>query len=306
MATVIRTVRQTAFDGHLSELFRILPRRLFEEFRSAAEKYGNVEELRCRKDKRAFITAGGENIMLDTVTDGEDMGRMFNAVCQGSVYAHKDTLLEGYVTVGNGIRVGICGRAVTDGGRMIGVYDISGLNLRLPSQRGIDGEPVCRLLREGAGVLIYSPPGVGKTTLLRGVIKKMASGDRAVRVCVIDTRGELSSEKMGENISVDVLTGYPRGKGIEIATRSMNAQLIVCDEIGDLSEADSIIAAQNCGVPIVATAHSDSIFALMRRTGIRRLHDAAVFDYYVGISRKKGVFDLEYSICKREDADDPF
>ena len=80
----------------------------------------------------------------------------------------------------------------------------------------------------------------------------------------------------------------------------MSPQLIVCDEIGSESEAEAIEAAANCGVPILAAAHGDSVETLLCRQGIGRLHRAAVFSNYVGISRHGGRF--EYVITSREDA----
>jgi stage III sporulation protein AA len=129
----------------------------------------------------------------------------------------------------------------------------------------------------------------------------MASGFSPWRVAVIDTRGELSFSLSGEGLCLDVLSGYPRGIGIEIATRTMNAQLIVCDEIGDTREAEAIMAAQNCGVPFLATAHADSIRELLKRTGIAKLHEARVFGCYVGIKRRGS--DFNYTFTEWEDAD---
>ena len=222
------------------------------------------------------------------------------------MYAHRDSISSGYLSLGDGVRVGICGRASVDGGRVIGVYDISGLNIRIPRRFGRLGAPVCRALREArglSGILIYAPPGVGKTTLLRGVIAQMASGEKPVRVAVIDTRGELGFSLDETSLCVDILTGYPRKIGIEIATRTMNAQLIVCDEIGEESEAQAIIASQNSGVPFLATAHADSLEGLLRRSGIHKLHTAHVFGAYVGIRRRFSGADFDYSFTSWEEAD---
>ena len=101
---------------------------------------------------------------------------------------------------------------------------------------------------------------------------------------------------------MDVLTGYPRPRGIEIATRTMNAQLIVCDELGDAAEAEAIVAAQNCGVPFVASAHGDSVAGLLRRTGILRLHRAGVFGAYVGIRRPPWGGEFSYTVTEWEEA----
>jgi hypothetical protein len=106
----------------------------------------------------------------------------------------------------------------------------------------------------------------------------MASGISPWRVSIIDTRGELALSFDGSGATVDLLTGYPKSVGIEIAARTMNPELMVCDEIGDAEEARAIIGAQNCGVPLLASAHGADLGGLLRRTGIRELHIAGVFD----------------------------
>jgi stage III sporulation protein AA len=81
----------------------------------------------------------------------------------------------------------------------------------------------------------------------------------------------------------------------------MNAQLILCDEIGNDREAEAVLAAANCGVPIVATAHAASVGQLLMRPGFDVLHSAGVFASYVGIRRRTGSSDYLYDICRRKD-----
>ena len=101
---------------------------------------------------------------------------------------------------------------------------------------------------------------------------------------------------------LDVLSGYPRGKGIGIATRTMAAQVIVCDEIGDLLEAQEIVAAHTGGVPLVATAHATSVRELLSRPALRLLHEARCFGAYVGIGRDTGEFRYTFDVVDRESA----
>lgn len=277
---------------------QILPPRLYAEVERISKECISLDEIRIRAGRRASVTSFGKNILLESVTDAQTVGHIMEKICEGSLYAHADTISRGYVTLSGGIRIGVVGRAAVSGDRIIGVYDISALCIRLP--RGIMrvGAPVCVLLREmkgNSGVLIYAPPGQGKTTLLRAVAAEMASGENPWRVIVVDSRGELGLSLDSPELCLEVMTGYPRAEGMEIAVRSMNAQLVVCDEIGDVSEAEAIIAAQNCGVPLLASAHGESVEGILRRTGIKKLHSAGIFGAYVGIKRKVGC-DYEYSV----------
>ena len=229
-------------------VIELLPTRLRVELDSLCRRGLPIEEIRLRSDRAASVTACGENIMLSSVLFGSELSNIFERICEGSLYAHADTIRQGYVTVSGGVRVGVTGRAAVSRGEVVGVYDVSALCFRLPRRVQGIGEPVCRLLRvmeRGRGVLVYSPPGEGKTTLLRAVASSMAGGEVPWRVVVVDTRGELGYALEDPSLCLEVMTGYPKALGMEIAARTMNAQLIVCDEIGGEEEAEAILAVQN-------------------------------------------------------------
>lgn len=310
MATVIHSTKRQEKERLLPPFLRaFLPYRLNDEIEGMRGRIATVEELRLRCDRASSLTTRDGNVMLRTVLSRMEMDGILQHLCDGSLYAHSGTICQGYVTLQDGIRVGICGRATVEDGRIIGVYGVTGLNFRIPARYRRVGESVCTLLENMKGmqgVLIYSPPGVGKTTLLRSVAAKMASGETPLRVAVVDTRGEIAPFLDDPSLCVDILSGYPKKEGIEIACRTLNAQLIVCDEIGGVDEAAAIVASQNSGVPFVASAHADCVEGLLRRTSIRLLHEARIFGYYVGIRRRASGGDFIYDVTDWEEANARF
>ena len=305
MALTLLNQNQKRRDLYPSVLDGFLPYRLIKELREFGQ-IKKIEEIRLRAAGRCSLTTERGNVFLRTELAAKELDDVLARMCGYSLYAHKETINSGYLTLEGGIRVGICGRAAISDGSIFGVYDISALNIRLPSPIRSLGEPVCRLIRGmcgSAGVLIYSPPGVGKTTLLRSVAYNMSSGAEPWRVALIDTRGELGCFEELRGASMDVLSGYPKGVGIEIAARTMNPQLMVCDEIGGEGEAKAIASAQNCGVPLLASAHGDSIRGLLRRSEIYSLHMAGIFGAYVRIERVADRRDYRYTFTTAEEAD---
>ena len=290
----------------------LLPYELTARLLREAGTAEPIEEIRLRAGREASLTVGGRNRMTSAVLTSEELTAILTHMCGGSLYAFDDTIREGYVTLRGGIRVGVAGRAVCEGGRIIGVREVSSLCIRLPHpHRGV-GREICRLLRclnrgdsAPRGILLYAPPGEGKTTLLRGVAVGLSGGDgeAPLRTVAVDTRGELGFETEGRGLCLDVLRGYPRARGVEIATRTLSAQVILCDEIGDTEEALSLISTHHGGVPLIATAHGGTVRELLYRTGIRLLHEARLFGAYVGI-RRNGAGDFTYRVTPWEQAEE--
>ncbi|MBQ7336433.1 MAG: hypothetical protein IJW92_08180 [Clostridia bacterium] len=248
----------------------------------------SVEEIRLHSGRYTSVTSNGKNVFTNIILSEKEMGEILKRMCGGSLYAFSQTINRGYLTLEGGIRVGVCGTAALEKGQIIGVNNITGLMIRIPHTVHINPEPILSRFRDQSalhGVLIYAPPGIGKTTLLRAVAEAAASPNYGYRTVVVDSREELSATLIGKQLNLDILNGYPRDIGIEIAIRNFGAQLVICDEIGSTDDAHAILNTSNCGVPLIASAHAASVEELLDRPALNLLHRAHVFGIYAGIRR---------------------
>ncbi len=284
-------------------LLPLLPLSLLDAVRYCGASV--AEELRLHSGRVSTVTCRGRNYSTGITLTEAQMQEILKRMCGGSLYAFAQSINQGYLTLEGGIRVGICGTAALEGDEIIGVGAVSGLVIRIPHDVAVNATPITDVLcREKGtkGMLIFAAPGIGKTTLLRAVARQISSPDYAWRTVVVDTRRELGFSLHKKELTLDLLVGYPRRIGIEIAVRSLGAQLVVCDEIGSASDADAILAAANCGVPLLASAHASDVTELLCRPAIRSLHQAHVFATYVALSRDVGGF--HYRFYSHKEADD--
>lgn len=207
--------------------------------------------------------------------DAAQMRSVVSGLCQGSVYAYEDSVREGYISLPGGCRVGVGGVCISDGGRIRSVKEVTSLVFRLPQRVPDVGAALARLFREKkCSILVYAPPGGGKTTLLREAVRVLSRGPAALRVVVVDTRGEFTDFE--EECLTDVLSGYPKEKGMEIAVRTLSPDVLVCDEITD-REAEGVFAAAQGGVPLLASAHGASEQEIKARPGLFPFLNAGFF-----------------------------
>ncbi len=258
-----------------------------------------INEIRLHSGSFVTLIANSRNIKTDIMLYQSDIEQILDLICDGSLYAHFDTIREGYISLGKGIRAGICGRASVEDGSLRGVSEISSINIRLPKRIFHSADLLFNLLKENEfskSVILYSRPGVGKTTILRELIYLISSENIPIRNAVIDTREEITPFMERELISSDIFISYPKGLAIEIATKSMTPEIIICDEISSQSEADAVLKASNSGVKLIASAHADSFDELCSKEILKDLFSHKVFDYALGIKRSAGSKKYDFSL----------
>ena len=298
-------------DERFSKILKCVPQRAAAAaigfLRTVGRESVYVSEIRLRAGAPMSLTFCGRNISVfdgkSVICSETELSETLSRLCEDSVHSFEETMREGYLTVAQGVRVGVCGRVSVTDGTIRSVYGVTSLCVRVPNAvRGVC-DAVLPYIRENEQIqsaLFYAAPHVGKTTLIRDLAATLSYGPNARRVALVDTRGELAVGEVFGNCLADVLYAYPRGKGIEIATRTLSPEAIFCDEIGSPEEAQAILSAQNSGVPLIATAHASDREALLRRPAIQTLFCAGVFRYYIGLRRAEGSGRFRFSIFDTE------
>ena len=305
------------------QLFPASIRKIFEQI---ACHYETLEEIRLRVGRPILIYERGEEQYIDfegkltadrkqarNISESE-LKEILNYLCSYSLYAYEEEIKMGYITVPGGHRVGMAGQIVMDeNGKVKRMKNISSMNIRISHQiKGTSDAILPWLFEDGQfqDTLIISSPGMGKTTLLRDLIRNLSDGTREYMgqtVAVVDERSEIGGCFMGVaqndvGMRTDILDGCLKLYGMRMLMRSMTPKIVAIDEIGGKEEMGELRNLSGCGCKLLATIHGESMEDIKRKEWIRQVLDERLFRRFVLIKRDRESR-IIYQVYKSGDED---
>jgi stage III sporulation protein AA len=280
-------------DNNLTQFF---PERLRPDWRRTEYNINTIREIRIRANMPIRITTDTEHRTDITYSDRE-LDDIFKYLCHDSVYAYDYERRQGYMTLEGGHRVGFTGELTPTGdGEYIAKY-VKYMNIRIAHEKiGIAKRVITYVYdKSPLSTLIISPPGIGKTTLLRDIIRLISDGNYNLQGCnigVVDERGEIAGAFRGSATlyvgeRTDVITGGDKLKGIDILVRTFAPTAIAIDEIGRAQDAEAILRAKVSGCSVLATAHGRNIEDIRIKSELKKILDLGIFERFIILSADK-------------------
>jgi len=288
-------------------------KKLLEEYAAGEllKAIRNLPEKSLSDACEIRLRAGLPLIIRTTTTEhtspykptARDLTSMLDKLASHSLYAFDSEIKNGFITIGGGHRVGICGRVALEGGKIKTIRHISGLNIRIARQIIGAADPLLPYLPKPMNTLIISPPGGGKTTVLRDLTRQLSLAGS--HISVVDERSEIAGSHLGIQQNdlgprTDVLDAAPKVEGMLMMLRAMSPDIICVDEIGATDDIEAIMSVACCGSKILASLHGESIEDLQRKPALAPLLDNKIFERYVFLTTRpkpstlKAVYDKNF------------
>ena len=295
-------------------MIRIFPIHLREQLKSAWVRLPELEEIRIRIHQPLALCMGAKEYYLsnfgqpftETAAQAyrireQDIQELVVFISRYSLYAFEEEIRCGYLTIEGGHRVGVSGHAVYKDGSFHTFRNISYLNIRICKENiGCASPFISRLYRNPTqfqsgiyNTLIISPPGQGKTTLLRDFIRLLSDGSKdhaGLRVSVVDERSEIAGCYLGipqkeVGMRTDVLDGCTKAEGMMLMIRTMSPQVLAVDELGSTGDAEAVLHAIHCGCSILGTIHAANLEEANKKTILREFLKRKYFMRYLVIEK---------------------
>lgn len=266
-------------------------------------------EIRLRRDRPLeLVFDGSDRIVYGNnkapIVEENELKALLRRLTGYSAFAWENERKSGFITVG-GCRVGLSGRMIRTEDGVLGFSTVSGVCIRIVREVKDCAKPLLPYLLCGGSfrsVLLVSPPGCGKTTLLRDLIRIASDGLYGAvpcRVGVADERFELSGDANGAiafdlGTRTDVISGISKSDAAVRIVSTLSPGILAMDELNDANDAKAVSEARGKGVAVFATVHGADGKDLRLRPAIGALLDAHVFERIAlleGVGRLTSVTD---------------
>lgn len=258
------------------QLYKILPQRIRAILEKNQIGYEELQEIRMRERQPLFLRIGGKDKEYLHMVTKEELRETLEYITDYSPYAFEQELKNGFLTIQGGHRIGIAGKVIIEQGKVKNFQYISSINIRVCHEiKGCADQVLPILVKSGKleNTLILSPPGCGKTTLLRDLIRQLSDGSQFMKgknVGVVDERCEIGGcyhgvpqNQLGRR--TDILDACPKVEGMNMLVRSMAPEILAVDEIGTEKDRAAIEYAIHSGVTVLATAHGENFTDIQKK-----------------------------------------
>lgn len=272
--------------------------------------YNRLSEIRLRRGQPVIVEYDGKygylgnTGIVSSENDGirvADITSVLNAATGGCVYGFTEQMKSGFITVEHGVRIGIAGEYVTEKGAVNTIKNVTSLNIRIPHDiKGCSEYLFKTAFSNGVkSTLIFSKPGLGKTTMLRDIARKLS---KTTNVLVFDERGEIAAlDGYGDGFdlgTVDVVRCYSKLGAIASAIRAMKPDVIITDELYGDEDIKAVQYAADCSITVIASSHVSD------REKLKKMP----FEYFVKLKNLGAIpeiYDKNFnSYCNRRADDD--
>lgn len=283
----------------IEEILKVLPKYISNEI-IRLNCTQSITEIRLRARCKVILRCINNEIVLDCIVTTNSILETLLNVSKNSIYAIQNDINNGFVIIRGGHRIGISGEVVYVDGKIKNIKNISSLNIRVSRQvYGCADSILPKIITSGRveNTLIVSPPGCGKTTLIRDIVRQISNGIpnlnlKGKNVSLIDERGEIASVYEGTasldvGIRTDIMSNVSKATGMRMMIRSMAPDVIATDEIGKEEDIVAIKEAILSGVSVIFTMHGNSIKSILKNTKIKELLELNVFSKIIILSSGK-------------------